>query len=155
VKRIFLLVICPVCEQVICFECIHQHQLVVNNDVQQNWAKCKETWNLIYEKSSNLFVFPSSEKICFRFKVLFDEKQFNLESHMYELKTRIEKRSNFLLEMIENWRQLYENKINRYSETFDVIRKEITTQFQTIDQHIQTYLRFIRTIVYSILYSFI
>ncbi len=79
------------------------------------------------------------------FKVLFDELEFDLESHMYELKSRIEKRSNFLLEMIEKSRLLYQNKINKYSETYETIRQELTTQFQSIDQHVQTFTKFVLT----------
>ena len=52
-------VVCPECERVICFECISQHQLIINDNIQQNWTKCKEIWNSIYEKSSN-FCFLSS-----------------------------------------------------------------------------------------------
>jgi predicted esterase YcpF (UPF0227 family) len=77
--------------------------------------------------------------------VLFDELEFDLESHMYELKSRIEKRSNFLLEMIEKSRLLYQNKINKYSETYETIRQELTTQFQSIDQHVQTFTKFVLT----------
>ena len=51
------LVVCPECEQVICFECISQHQLIINNHVQENFIKCKNTWNSIYEKSSKSFFF--------------------------------------------------------------------------------------------------
>ncbi|CAF4492128.1 unnamed protein product [Rotaria sp. Silwood1] len=117
------LVVCPECEQVICFECISQHQLVVNNRVQQNWMTCKDMWNTIYEKS-----------------MLFDEQQFNLKSYTDELKSRIEKRSNFLFETIEKWRNIYDNKINQYSEVSNIIRQEITTQYQLINQHIQIFL---------------
>ncbi|CAF0795335.1 unnamed protein product [Rotaria sordida] len=117
------LVVCPECEQVICFECISQHQLVVNNHVQQDWMKCKDTWNMIYEKS-----------------MLFDEQQFDLKSYTNELKSRVEKRSNFLFETIEKWQKIYENKMNQYSEIYNIIRQEITTQYQSIDQHIQIFL---------------
>ncbi|CAF2758866.1 unnamed protein product [Rotaria sp. Silwood2] len=117
------LVVCPECEQVICFECISQHQLVVNNRVQQNWMTCKDIWNTIYEKS-----------------MLFDEQQYDLKSYTDELKSRIEKRSNFLFETIDKWRNIYENKINQYSEICNIIRREITTQYQSIDQHIQIFL---------------
>jgi predicted esterase YcpF (UPF0227 family) len=79
--------------------------------------------------------------------VLFDEQQFDLESHMYELKSRIEKRSNFLLEIIEQSREIYQNKINHYSEIYKNIQQEITTQFQTIDQHIQIFLKFVTKIL--------
>ncbi len=79
--------------------------------------------------------------------MLFDEQQFDLESHMYELKSRIEKRSNFLLEIIEQSREIYQNKINHYSEIYKNIQQEITTQFQTIDQHIQIFLKFVTKIL--------
>lgn len=75
--------------------------------------------------------------------MVFDEQEFDLESHMYELKSRIEKRSNFLLELIENSRDIYQNKINEYSEFYKNIYQEITTQYQTIDQHIQLFLKFV------------
>jgi DNA-directed RNA polymerase beta' subunit len=122
-----LLVVCPECEQVICFECISQHQLVVNNNVQQNWMNCKDQWNLIYEKSSKFKFFIFLKTISF-FKVLF-----------------IEKRSNFLLEMIEQCREIYHNKINQYSETYEVIRQELKTQFQSIDQRTQIFAKFVQT----------
>jgi hypothetical protein len=77
--------------------------------------------------------------------VLFDEQEFDLESHMYELKSRIEKRSNFLLEMIEQCREIYHNKINQYSETYEVIRQELKTQFQSIDQRTQIFAKFVQT----------
>lgn len=63
----FFLVVCPECEQVICFECISQHQLIVNNQVQENFNQCKESWNLISEKSSKLFI----DRICFSNVELF------------------------------------------------------------------------------------
>ncbi len=77
----------------------------------------------------------------------FDEQQFDLESHMYELKSRIEKRSNFLLELIEKWRGIYQNKIIKYSETLKNIHQEVTTQFQSIDQQIQILLKFVQEIL--------
>ncbi len=86
--------------------------------------------------------------------MLFDEQQFDLESHMYESKSRIEKRANFLLEMIETWREIYQNKINQYSETYDNIRQEITTQFQLIDQHIQIFLKFVTNFLQMNFYKF-
>jgi hypothetical protein len=79
--------------------------------------------------------------------VLFDEQQFDLESHMYELKSRIEKRSNFLLELIEKWRGIYQNKIIKYSETLKNIHQDVTTQFQSIDQQIQILLKFVQEIL--------
>ncbi len=79
--------------------------------------------------------------------MLFDEQQFDLESHMYELKSRIEKRSNFLLELIEKWRGIYQNKIIKYSETLKNIHQDVTTQFQSIDQQIQILLKFVQEIL--------
>ncbi|CAF1173215.1 unnamed protein product [Adineta ricciae] len=117
------LVVCPECEQVICFECISQHQLIVNNNVQQSWMKCKQMWNYMYEKS-----------------ILFDEQQFDLESHMYELQSRIEKRENFLRQTIEKWREIYLCKINQYAQRYESIREDIASQFQSIDQRIQVFL---------------
>ena len=83
--------------------------------------------------------------------MLFDELQFDLESHLYELKSRVEKRSNFLLESIEKWREVYRNKIDHYSETYHQIRQEITTQFQSIDEQIQIFIKLILLILRMIL----
>jgi hypothetical protein len=128
IKIHFIVVVCPECEQVICLECISQHQLVVNNHVQENFNKCKDTWNMLCEKS-----------------MLFDEQQFDLESYLYELKYRIEKRSNFLLELIEKWRMIYHNRINQYSEIFNNIHHEITTEFQSLNQQIEIFVKFVNS----------
>ena len=71
--------------------------------------------------------------------MLFDEQQLDLQSHIYELKSRIEKRSNFLLETIEKWQHIYQNQINKYSNLYNII--QITQEFQSINQRIQTYLK--------------
>ncbi|CAF4136021.1 unnamed protein product [Rotaria magnacalcarata] len=117
------LVVCPECEQVICFECISQHQLIVNNNVKESWLKCQDTWNLICEKS-----------------MLFDEQQFDLKSYTYTLQSRIEKRSNFLLQTITKWQKIYENKIDQQSEILNNICQEIIAHYQSIDQHVQIFL---------------
>ena len=72
--------------------------------------------------------------------MLFDEKQFDLNSHLHELKICIEKRSNYLLETIERWRKIYQDKINKYSEKYNIIEREVTKEFQSIDQRIQLYI---------------
>lgn len=83
----------------------------------------------------------------FIFKVLFDEQQFDLKSNSNHLINRIEKRCNFLFETIEKSRTIYEAKITNYSEIYDTIRQEATTQLQTIDQHIQLCLKFVENII--------
>ncbi len=75
--------------------------------------------------------------------MLFDEQQFDLESYLYELKFRIEKRSNFLLELTEKWREIYQNQINQYSEIFKNIHQEITTEFQLLNQQIEIFVKFV------------
>ncbi len=77
--------------------------------------------------------------------MLFDEQQFDLESYLYELKYRIEKRSNFLLELIEKWRMIYHNRINQYSEIFNNIHHEITTEFQSLNQQIEIFVKFVNS----------
>jgi hypothetical protein len=60
-----ILVVCPECEQVICLECISQHQLIVNNHVQENFNRCQETWNRISEKSSKSICLIIEENLFF------------------------------------------------------------------------------------------
>lgn len=117
------LVVCPECEQVICFDCISQHQLIVNNRVQESFRLCKETWNQISEKS-----------------MLFDERQFDLKSYFYHLKTRIINRSNFLLDLIEKSRDIYLQKTLHYSQILETISRDIIDQYQILEQQIQLYL---------------
>ena len=61
---------------------------------------------------------------------------------MYELQSRIEKRSNFLLQTIEKWREIYLCKINQYAQKYENIREDIAAQFQSIDQRIQVFLSY-------------
>ena len=75
--------------------------------------------------------------------MLFDEQQFDLESYLYDLKHRIEKRSNFLFELMEKWREIYQNQINQYSEIFKNIHQEITAQFQSLNQEIETFIKLV------------
>jgi hypothetical protein len=75
-------------------------------------------------------------------KVIFDEHGLDIEFHASELKSRIETRSNCILAMIEKWLQIYQIKIDKYAESNDVIYREITAQFDSIDQRIQQYLKF-------------
>ena len=125
----------------ICFECIAQHQLVVNNQVQENFNRCKESWNLISEKSSKSSPDRfSPSRYCFRL-VLFDEQHFDLETYLYELRTRVEKRANFLVETMEKGREIYQKKIQEYSEKFPNLYEEITREFQVIDQQIDQFVK--------------
>ena len=75
--------------------------------------------------------------------MLFDEQQFDLESYLYDLKHRIEKRSNFLFELMNKWREIYQNQINQYSEIFTNIHQDVTTQFQSVNQEIETFIKFV------------
>lgn len=68
--------------------------------------------------------------------VLFDEQQLDLEMYLYELKTRVEKRANFLVELMGQGREIYRKKIEQYSERFKNMYDEISTDFQLINEQI-------------------
>jgi len=139
-KSFFLSVVCPECEQVICFDCISQHQLIVNNRVQESFRLCKENWNQISKKSSRSIENHFRSETHFVCLVLFDEQQFDLESYFYHLKSRIINRSNFLLNLIEKSRENYLNKILQYSQMLETISRDTIDQYQIIEQQIQIYL---------------
>ena len=75
--------------------------------------------------------------------MIFDEHELDIELYASELKSRIETRANRILAIIEKWLQTYQMKIDTYAETSDVIYREITAQFDSIDQRIQQYLWFV------------
>ena len=137
-------VVCPACEKVICFECIYQHQLVVNENVQQAWAKCKETWTRLFGRSSKCcpsWIVSSTIDFSVFLTVLFDEKQIDLECQISELKSRIDQRANLLLALITQWRVIYQHKINDYSQIDCSTREEITEQYQSIERRLESFLQ--------------
>lgn len=75
--------------------------------------------------------------------MLFDERQFDLKCYVQELKSRIDKRANFLLGMIDKWQRIYHNKVVKYSGICDAMLQNITTQYQSIDQQLQILLKFV------------
>ena len=75
--------------------------------------------------------------------VLFDEQQLDLEMYLYELKTRVDKRVNFLMELMGQGREIYRKKIEQYSERFKNIYGEISTDFQLINEQIDYFVKLV------------
>ena len=92
---------------------------------------------MISEKSSKSFLDGFISFDGLDFIVLFDEQHFDLETHLYELKTRVEKRVNFLVETMEKGREIYQKKIQHYSERFANFYEKISREFQLINQQIE------------------
>jgi hypothetical protein len=63
--------------------------------------------------------------------------------YLYELKTRVEKRANFLMELLSEGREIYLKKIEQYSERFKSIYGEMTMEFQLINEQIDRYVKWV------------
>ena len=131
-------VVCPECERVICFECIYQHQLLVNDNVEKHWIQCQNIWNEIISKSS-LFIeflfFIRLFQLDFFFWgkiVLFDEYLFSLDRQVQIVKSSIERRAKVFIESILKYRQVYRRIIVDYFTAMERIENEIKEKFQAI-----------------------
>ncbi|CAF4121240.1 unnamed protein product, partial [Rotaria magnacalcarata] len=116
------LIVCNHCDNVICIKCADEHQSVINSDVKREWDLCKTQFQAVNDQS-----------------IRFDQMEEEAINKARSLQTFISKKSDQLIQTVENQKNTYIDTIEKYLWTYkqSFVHEQLVDEYESIDKRVE------------------